>query len=125
MKLAFIVMGKPQGKQRARRSRYGHWYTPRQTVKYEQAVQAECLVVMTQKGIPKRQACSAVVSVSCFFPDATRRDGDNVLKAVQDALNGVLWDDDSQVIEATVRTAIDRDLPRTEVAVELLESEAA
>jgi Holliday junction resolvase RusA-like endonuclease len=43
-----------------------------------------------------------------------------VLKAVQDALNDFLWVDDCQVSCATVRTAIDRACPRTEVLVELV-----
>ena len=33
----------------------------------------------------------------------SRPDGDNILKAVQDAGNGVLWHDDAQIVEACVR----------------------
>ena len=42
-----------------------------------------------------------------------------MLKSVQDALNGLLWIDDSQVTVATVAKAIDRREPRTEVEVTL------
>ena len=118
-RLAFVVDGTPQGKQRPRFTRDGRCYTPKSTKKYEAAVRARCLCAMVEREIPKGCGGAVAITVSCFFPDARRRDGDNVLKAVQDALNGFLWVDDSQVNCATVRTAIDRAFPRTEVAVEL------
>lgn len=31
-----------------------------------------------------------------------RPDGDNVLKAVSDALNGIVWRDDAQIAQATI-----------------------
>lgn len=36
-------------------------------------------------------------------PNTVRPDVDNVAKAVMDALNGIAYDDDSQVVELTVR----------------------
>lgn len=124
-RLSFIVPGKPQGKQRPRFTRSGRCFTPKSTKTYEAAVRARCLCAMVEWGIPKRCGGEVTVVVSCFFPDARRRDGDNVLKAVQDALNGFLWVDDCQVTEATVRTAIDRACPRTEVSIELRGRDAA
>lgn len=44
-------------------------------------------------------------------------DGDNVLKLVGDALNGVVWCDDSQVIEHHVYTFRNVDRPRTEIRI--------
>ncbi len=119
-RLAFVVPGKPQGKQRPRRGKGGHWYTPAPTVRYEAAVRTICLTEMVRRRIESRFRGEVSITVACFFPDARRRDGDNVLKAVQDALNGLLWVDDCQVRSATVRTAIDRACPRTEVSVELV-----
>ena len=117
--LAFIVPGKPQGKQRPRLGRNGCVYTPKATTKYEAEVRKCCLIEMSRRRVRKGHAGDVRVEVRCFFPDARRRDGDNVLKAVQDALNDFLWVDDCQVSCATVRTAIDRTCPRTEVMVEL------
>jgi Holliday junction resolvase RusA-like endonuclease len=117
--LAFTVYGTPQGKQRPRLGKGGRVYTPKSTKTYEAAVRARCLCAMVAGRVPKRCGGAVRITIGCFFPDARRRDGDNVLKAVQDALNGFLWVDDCQVCEATVRTAIDRACPRTEVAVEL------
>ena len=65
--------------------------------------------------------CPVELTVACYFPDARRRDADNVLKAVMDGLNGVAYDDDSRVVKATVTKAIDREQPRTEVTVRYVE----
>lgn len=48
--------------------------------------------------------------------DAVHRDTDNMLKLVKDALNGLLWGDDSQVDEECVQR-IRGENPRTEVTV--------
>ena len=118
-RLAFTVPGRPQGKQRPRLGRGGRVYTPAATRRYESAVRSACLVAMMQAGLAKRYAGECGLLVRCYFPDGRRRDGDNVLKSVQDALNGLLWIDDSQVTVATVAKAIDRREPRTEVEVTL------
>jgi Holliday junction resolvase RusA-like endonuclease len=54
------------------------------------------------------------------MPDKRRRDADNCVKSICDGLNGVLWDDDAQVVEMSVRKDLDRDNPRAEVTVEVL-----
>ena len=42
------------------------------------------------------------VSIEASAPDARRRDLDNLLKAVLDALNGVAWVDDSQIARLAI-----------------------
>ena len=81
-------------------------------------------------GIPLR------VEVDAYWPQPTstpkrdrgrvawrpsRPDGDNILKAVQDAGNGVLWHDDAQIVEASVRkfVAAYGAPPRVEIRVAL------
>ena len=116
--LSFIVPGKPQPKQRARRGASGHWYTPEPTKRYEAEVAKAALVEMQRHGIRRGTFTPPItIAVRCYFKDHRRRDGDNVLKAVQDACNGIVWDDDSDVRDARVTTAIDRDVPRTEVTI--------
>lgn len=45
----------------------------------------------------------AIVLVLAFYlPDRRRRDVDNLAGAVMDALNGVLWRDDSQIVRLVV-----------------------
>jgi crossover junction endodeoxyribonuclease RusA len=46
-------------------------------------------------------------------------DADNALKALLDALNGILWLDDSQVVELHLYRLDDKNNPRVELRVEL------
>lgn len=115
--LSFVIDGKPQGKQRARMGKGGRWYTPRETVVYENTISAAALAALYAGGLGRRYDGPVTVTVSCYFPDARRRDVDNVLKCVLDGLNGFVYADDCQVQTATVTKAIDRERPRTEVVV--------
>ena len=115
--LSFVIYGKPQGKQRARRGKGGRWYTPRETVVYENTISAAALAAMAWAGIGRRYPGPVTVTVSCYFPDARRRDGDNVLKSALDGMIDVVYADDCQVQTATVTKAIDRERPRTEIEV--------
>lgn len=47
----------------------------------------------------------------------SKPDGDNYLKAAQDACNGVVWKDDAQVVDCTIRKRFS-DRPRLEIRVE-------
>lgn len=62
-----------------------------------------------------------IVSIQAFYPDARRRDIDNILKAPLDALTHAgMWDDDSQVEELSIRKAgMDRRNPRLEITLEI------
>ena len=112
--LALVIHGRPQGKQRPRHGKGGRVYTPSATKKYERAVASWALVCRPRIW---RLDWPVSVEVSCYFADARRHDVDNVLKAVMDGMNGVLYRDDSQVVTASVSKAIDRSDPRVEVRV--------
>jgi crossover junction endodeoxyribonuclease RusA len=58
-----------------------------------------------------------VVHVTAYRPQR-RGDLDNTLKAAFDALNGVAWDDDSQVVELHALRLDDKTNPRLEVDVQ-------
>jgi crossover junction endodeoxyribonuclease RusA len=60
-----------------------------------------------------------VVSGTVYF-DSRRRDLDNALKPLLDALAGACYTNDRQVAEIHVRREIDRDNPRCEVQVTAL-----
>jgi Holliday junction resolvase RusA-like endonuclease len=59
------------------------------------------------------------LTVLAVLANRRRLDGSNVLKAVEDALNGIAYHDDSQVMETSARKLIEpRGHERTEVLLE-------
>jgi Holliday junction resolvase RusA-like endonuclease len=52
------------------------------------------------------------VAITLYFGDKRVRDWDNYHKLSQDALNGVVWADDSQIMEAVVKKDYDKVNPR-------------
>lgn len=53
------------------------------------------------------------VEIYLHFPDKRRRDLDNI-KALLDAMTGVLWEDDSQIVDLHIRKYVS-DKPRIEI----------
>lgn len=61
------------------------------------------------------------LSVRAYFPDARRRDLDNLIKSVADALNGVAYRDDTQIVQlGESEKHVDKLNPRTEVRLEVV-----
>lgn len=56
------------------------------------------------------------VTVDLYWSDHRKHDIDN-LKALLDALNGVLWEDDGQIIDLHTRKHFDKEHPRVELTV--------
>lgn len=56
------------------------------------------------------------IEVTLFWPDHRKHDWDNH-KALYDALNGLLWEDDGQIKDAHVMVEYDRTNPRVEMRV--------
>ena len=98
--LQFEVYGPPVGKQRARVTKRGV-FTPLKTKAFERSVKDRCRLAVHEFGVERgyewpKHATYALV-VRAYHGDRRRRDVDNVAKAVMDAMNGVGYDDDSQV----------------------------
>lgn len=132
----FTVAGAPEGKARPRfRCINGHvqTYTPKGTVRYEDKVTlayrlsyhgaepfggAVILRIMAYYPIPqswtkkRRELAAAGHLLPVVKPDM-----DNVMKAVMDALNGIAYKDDKQIVEAVVCKRYGEP-PRLEVMVE-------
>lgn len=106
---------KPIPKGRPRLSRHGV-YTPQRTKTFENDLK---YLAMTQ--IPRGfKPTEGAVSIDVVFnfkrpkskagPHACRPDLDNLLKSLTDALNGVLWVDDAQIISLTaIKQYADKD----------------
>ena len=136
-RVAFTVPGAPQGKARPRFTRTGIAYTPGKTRAYEALVKRYAKQAM--RGLdPFFGACT--LSVVAYMPiprswPITKRgrasrnempcigriDGDNILKAIGDACNAIVWRDDAQVTDARVVKRYGLE-PRVEVSVVHLEA---
>ena len=118
--LEFTVDGEPVGKGRPRFTRNGHAYTPEKTADYEQLVKVSFRKKYPDfKPIEKDIPLYAVIEACFKIPKNTGKkarekmlsgsirhtkkpDGDNIAKAVLDALNGLAYHDDSQIFMFTV-----------------------
>jgi Holliday junction resolvase RusA-like endonuclease len=126
------LAGEPRGKGRPRFARRtGHAFTPQKTASYEACLRHEAALVMADRpplegalrvqvlayfGVPqswsakKRAAALAGAIRPVKGPDA-----DNICKML-DALNGVLWIDDSRIVSAVIEKHYS-DRPRLRVEV--------
>ena len=112
------ILGKPYGKGRPRFTKNGHTYTPTETTNYENLVKysyiQQCYgesidgAIMAQitavypipKSASKKKRAEMVRGV---IKPTVKPDCDNVAKTVLDALNGMAYTDDSQVVALIVR----------------------
>lgn len=116
----------PVAKERARTSRYGT-HTPHKTARFERE-----LALLVRHSLPGAKPMAGPLRLSVRFifvpPKRKKRsypcksDIDNLQKAFCDALNGVLWVDDVQIIDskAVKLYAMDGSPSRIEFEVEEL-----
>lgn len=105
----------PQSKQRARLGRGGHVFTPDATRQYECAV-----ATIMSAALPGgwRPASERFGLRAVFYRSNRQRiDCDNLLKAISDAATGLVWVDDSQVLEVFGRLFLRSERARTELAI--------
>lgn len=119
---AFTILGKPKPKERPRLNKStGQVYTPKDTAHYEKFVQI-CYKQQNTGAKPFAKGVPLVVRIDTYHAipkkankkereqmqakgilPTTRPDVDNVIKAILDALNGITYHDDSQVVELDVK----------------------
>lgn len=120
--VTFLVPGEPVGKGRPRIGKVGahaRMFTPAKTASYEGLIALagtnamdgrtllECPVMVEMRiilAIPQSMSKKrkALAIAGELFP-TKKPDMDNVIKAIYDGLNGVVWKDDVQVVDAFVR----------------------
>lgn len=129
--VSFEVLGKVRGKGRPRFTRSGRPYTPKATRDYEVAIRKAfenahgrppepfsgpiSVCIMTYRQLPKSTPKSVISE-----PDMHKPDIDNVAKIVLDALNGVAWWDDAQVVSLTA-SKLDRTRSPERLSVSITE----
>lgn len=114
----FEIPGDPQGKARPRLGKGGNTYTPQKTKDYETLVawsyKTQCKELFFGRGVP------IFVDITAFYPipksapkkkraamlggemrPMVKPDLDNVAKIICDALNGVAYDDDMQIVTSS------------------------
>lgn len=120
--VSFTVQGKPTGKARPRvvmQNGHARAYTPQATADYEERVrleyQAQCGNAYFERGVPLMVQIVAYMPIPQSASQKQRErmlrgslqpvkkpDWDNIGKIICDALNGVAWHDDAQIVRATV-----------------------
>lgn len=129
----FEFGGKPFGKQRPRHTRTGHTYTPPETQQHEKQIALafrqqykdrfaddayiRCEITVLYdipKAFSKAKREGAIIGE--IRPDK-KPDADNIAKIVLDALNGVAFRDDTQIVELSVEKWYTHGEPKTIVTL--------
>lgn len=116
-KFSFVVEGQPQGKARPRFTKIGKTYTPAKTKNYEARIKTAARKAINDVDFQAATNKPVSVVIEAVFPipkshSKTKRalcvsgkvlptvkpDVDNITKIVCDALNGIAYQDDKQVI---------------------------
>lgn len=121
MTLSFTVPGPPVPKGRPRKGRNGRMYTPAKTRRYEMSVRIHAVEAMAKQGWPRGYGGPCALTIRLFVPDNRRRDVDNMAKAAADAINEFVYADDSQIVEMRISKSVDRERPRCEIEVRMVE----
>lgn len=77
---------------------------------------AERLLKAQWKGQPL--AGDVILTAVVWVPDLRKRDAGNYRKLCTDALSGIAYGDDAQLVSETWRKALDRENPRVDIIVE-------
>lgn len=141
MRIAFTIPGDPVAKGRPRFARVGAFvkaYTPKRTQTYEDIVRyhaleawagkplldgvpvqldVQCFIAVPKSWSNKKRASALNGSINgAVMRPLGRPDTDNFYKLVADALNGVIYRDDSAIWDARV-TKQYADVARTEISI--------
>jgi len=125
--ISFTVYGEAVPKARARTVRLPNGiiksYTPKKTASWEEAIRAAALEHRPEKLLDGPLALEATFyrlkpkskPKKYLYPD-TKPDLDNLIKSVKDALEGIIYTNDSRIVDEVVRKRYG-DPPRVEVTI--------
>lgn len=110
----FIHEGEPKAKGRARFTKTGHAYTPKETSQYQTVLAWKFKEALAGHKFEESVAISAIF----FRPNYQRIDADNMMKLVMDAgTQADIWVDDCYVTAQSSYVELDRERPRTLIVV--------
>jgi Holliday junction resolvase RusA-like endonuclease len=130
--LSLTIPGKPLGKQRPRVLKNGITYTPAETVNYENFV--KLLYIQQHKDIKLEGPLRMIIRAFYKITKSTNKrdkelmlkniirptkkpDMDNIIKIIADALNGLAYRDDSQIVECKIEKYYSNE-ERVEIEIE-------
>ena len=133
--MRLVIPGNPVAQGRPRATRQGRVYDPETSRNYKAYVR----LLASQKNLVARMSGPLSVKITAVFEipksktkkfkaaalalkelPTKKPDADNVAKIVCDSVNGILWDDDCQIVELSVKK-IYGEAPRVEMEVEKVE----
>ena len=110
----FTVPGRPRGKERPRVGRNGKFYTPKTTREYEESV------AWFAKTAYKEEPTKDPVRLDLTIRSSkSRADISNILKSIEDGMNGIIYVDDKQIEEIHI-SRVKGDGEGVDVTVSLL-----
>jgi len=113
----FTVPGRPRGKERPRMGRNGKFYTPKTTREYEESV------AWFARNAYKEEPTKDPVRLDLTIRSSkSKADTSNILKAIEDGMNGIIYVDDRQIKEIHI-SRIEGDGEGVDVAVFLLKDD--
>ena len=134
MRISITVPGEPVAKARPRFTKNGHVYTPKKTAVYEQVIGLHARAAMKGHkiltgpirlsvnaffGIPKSwNLKQKTKAMSGALRHTKKPDLSNIIKSVEDALNGIVYADDAQIDRYGESRKAFSSIPRTEIVVE-------
>lgn len=135
----FVVYGEPVAKGRPRMTKSGHAFTPERTVNYENFVKWTYAAYENRVTFDDEAQIRACMRFYFPIPKSTSKknkelmrsgkirptkkpDVDNCVKAILDALNGLAYHDDSQVVEVEALKFYSEE-PRVEIQLTTIEDE--
>ena len=110
--IRLTLKGLPPLLNRSYKSGNGHFYKDSEQTARQEAYAWQAKAQYRQKPLE----CPVSVVYEFYYARANT-DWESGVKGTQDALNGIVWKDDVQIIEATVRKYTDSKNPRVEITI--------
>jgi Holliday junction resolvase RusA-like endonuclease len=95
------------------RGRFGTYYMSQQGKK----VKKSYIDQIKKQWIGKPMTDLLELDIRLYFGTKRKSDWDNFHKLSMDALTGIVWEDDSQIVKATVEKFYSKENPRIEITI--------